>query len=259
MPIPSCCAIAGVDPRIVGAMAAITLAGVVRGASGFGQALVFVPRAGLLYRPAVAVPMLWVVDAFATPLLLRPHLRNTDWREVLLLVLGGAAALPAGVWLLTQADPVVMRWVICTLVLLCTLAFAAGWSVQVPETAPYGLLLGGLSGLAGGATGMSGPPLILSWLGRRAAAARIRSNIFVYLWLLGFVSLGAGAANGLLTYTRLLQGLALAPCYAGAMFAGSLLFHRSGRMSLQRRERLFRRAALGLCAASACAGLPLWH
>lgn len=248
-----------IDGRFAGALVAIALAGVVRGASGFGQALVFVPLAGLFYPPAAAVPMLWVVDAIGTPLLLRPHLRGTDWREVLLLVAGGAAALPAGVWLLTQLDPIVMRWVICSLVLVCTAALAFGWSVAVPETAASNVMLGILSGLGGGATGMSGPPLILTWLGRRTTAARIRSNIFVYLWLLGFASLAAGAANGLLTRVRLLEGLALAPCYAAAMFAGSFLFHHAGRLAPERREMLFRHLALWLCAASACAGLPLWR
>src|SRR5487761_2330411 len=87
------------DLRLVWAMAAITVAGIVRGASGFGQALVFVPLAGLLYPPAVAVPLLWVADASVTPLLLRPHLPGTHWPEVLQLAIGGAAALPVGVWL----------------------------------------------------------------------------------------------------------------------------------------------------------------
>ena len=260
MPTLSCCGAAAlINAHLAGAMVAIALAGMLRGASGFGQALVFVPLAGLLYRPAVAVPMLWVVDAIATPLLLRPHLRSTDWREVSLLVIGGAATLPFGVWLLTRVDPIAMRWAICALVLLCTVALAVGWSVRIPETACGCVLLGGMSGLAGGATGMSGPPLILSWLGRQTAAARIRSNIFVYLWLLGFVSLAAGAANGLLTQARLLHGLVLAPCYAGAMFAGGRLFHHAGRMPPAWRERVFRRVALWMCAVSACAGLPIWR
>jgi len=246
------------DPRLPWAIAMIMLAGVVRGASGFGQALVFVPLAGVFYPPSVAVPLLWLADALVTPLLVRPHLRQAEWAEVLPLVIGGAVLLPVGILVLTHLDPLVLRWVICVTVLVSTLAIAAGWRFQVTATRPWAVAVGGLAGFFGGATGMSGPPLILFWLGRSAQAARIRSNIFLYLWITGLISLAVAAMKGLLPAPLLAAGLVLAPCYAAATLVGNVVFHRAGRHLADRREALFRRAALGLCAASAMLGLPIW-
>ncbi|HVC62995.1 MAG TPA: sulfite exporter TauE/SafE family protein [Acetobacteraceae bacterium] len=240
-------------------MAAVALAGIIRGASGFGQALIFVPLAGLLYPPATAVPLLWVAGATVTPLMLRPHLRSTDWSEVLHLALGAALTLPFGVWLLGHASAVFMRWIISTLVLLCTFALAAGWRIRLPQRREFGILLGGMSGLTGGATGMGGPPLILCWLGGRADAATIRSNIFVYLWLLGLMELTVGTVGGLVPRSVLTGGLALAPAYGSGILVGNWLFRHSVRLSPERRDRMFRWVALGICAASACAGLPVWR
>lgn len=254
----TCCGVLLGDPFLLWAAAAAVLAGVVRGMSGFGQALVFVPLAGLLYEPKFAVPLLWVTDALVTPLLVRPHLRRAEWPEIVPLAIGGAALLPAGIWLLDHLDPIVLRWAICSMVLLCTAGVAAGWRFQVAATPPVSLAIGGLSGLAGGATGMSGVPLVLFWLGRNNDAGQIRANVFVYLWLLVLASLAAGALQGLLSSRVMLEGLILAPCYAVATAVGNQIFHRAHAISPARREAIFRRLALGLCAASACVGLPVW-
>jgi uncharacterized membrane protein YfcA len=259
MSLSDCCGVLLNDRFLPWAAAATMLAGLVRGATGFGQALVFVPLAGLLYEPKIAVPLLWVTDALVTPLLLRPHLRRADWSEIIPLVIGGTVMLPLGIWLLNHVDPILLRWAISSLVLLSTVAVAAGWRFRLAATYPVSLAVGGLSGLTGGATGIKGAPLVVFWLGRNNDAGQIRSNIFIYLWLTVLVSLAVGAAQGLLSSRILLEGLVLAPCYGIAMVAGNWVFHRSQDLSPIRREMIFRRLALGLCAASACAGLPIWR
>lgn len=258
--LPStCCAGILDDPLLPWAVAAMALAGVVRGVSGFGQALVFVPLAGLLYQPKVAVPLIWVADALVTPLLLRPHARRAEWAEITPLAIGGSLMLPGGIWLLNHLDPNLLRWAICSIVLLSTVGVAAGWRFRVAATRRMSLVIGGLSGLAGGATGLTGVPLVLFWLGHNTDAGRLRSNIFIYLWLLGLVSLLIGALQGLLPTRLLLDGLLLAPCYVIATVLGNQVFHRTHATSTPQREAVFRRLALGLCAASACIGLPVWR
>lgn len=255
MPLAICCG----DPRLPWAIAAVVLAGVVRGVSGFGQGLVFVPLAGLLYQPKIAVPLLWVADALVTPLLLRPHARRADWKEIVPLTIGGTAMLPAGIWLLGHVDPHSLRWVICAIVLLSTAGVAMGLRFALPPTRVLALAVGGLSGLVGGATGMTGVPLVLFWLGRGSDAARLRSNVFIYLWLVGIVSLVVAAILGLIDASVLLEGCILAPCYAVATVLGNWIFHRAHGTATPAREALFRRLSLGLCATSAVVGLPIWH
>jgi uncharacterized membrane protein YfcA len=258
--LPSiCCGVVFDDPLLPWAVAVVALAGVVRGVSGFGQALVFVPLAGLLYQPKFAVPLLWVADALVTPLLLRAHVQRAEWVEIVPLAIGGAALLPAGIWLLNHLDATLLRWTICSIVLLSTAGIAAGWRFRIAATRRLSLAVGGLSGLVGGATGMSGMVLVLFWLGRNTDARRLRSNVFIFLWLLGLACLVVAAVQGLLPARLLLEGLVLAPCYAIATVLGNHVFHRTHGTSTPRREAVFRRLALGLCAVSACAGLPIWR
>ena len=115
------------DARFAGAMAAAGLAGFVRGYSGFGAALMFIPLAGILYDPKAAIVILWIIDGIGTVPCLAPHLRRARWSEVIPLLIGSTIAMPVGVWILSHGDPTVLRWAICGTVLLSTAALASGW------------------------------------------------------------------------------------------------------------------------------------
>ena len=54
------------EQRLYVAMAVAALAGLVRGFSGFGAALTFIPLASMVYDPRVSIVALWVVDALGT-------------------------------------------------------------------------------------------------------------------------------------------------------------------------------------------------
>ena len=240
------------DARIAGAAGFALLAGFVRGFSGFGGALMFVPLCGLLYDPRVAVVSLWVIDACSTAPILPPHLRRAAWREVVPLLIGSMVALPLGVWILAHSDPQPLRWAICIMVLASTAALATGWRYQQAPTTPVSLAVGGVAGFTNGAVGIGGPPLVLFWLGGRSDSSLVRSNIFAYFAVSTVLTLGLYAWYGLFTRPLVLLGLALVPFYAAGLAAGNRLFRRAS-------DTLFRRIALWLCAASALLGLPLWH
>src|SRR3546814_9943257 len=67
--------------RFLWLAAAAALAGLVRGFSGFGAAMVFVPLAGVVVRPEVAVPLLFVADNLATLHITLPSFRRCCWRS----------------------------------------------------------------------------------------------------------------------------------------------------------------------------------
>jgi len=109
-----------------------------------------------------------------------------------------------------------------------------------------------LTGLAGGAASLYGPPLILFWLGGRSGAVQVRDNIYAIFGLLSVVAGIAQWLNGLLTLPVLHEALTLLPVYVLGTLAGSRLFRGAS-------DGLFRQLALGLCALAALAALPLWE
>ncbi|MEO3429246.1 sulfite exporter TauE/SafE family protein [Pelagibius sp. CAU 1746] len=228
------------------------LAGLVRGFSGFGAAMIFVPLAGMLEAPTVAVPLLFLVDSLATLHITLGAFRRCTWAEVLPLLLGATLTVPLGVALLVSADPLIMRWAISLTILAAVLALAAGWRLRRRLPFLGTAAVGAVAGVTGGAASLSGPPLVLFWLGGQSDAAQVRANIYAIFGLLGLVTGLTLWLNGLLTLAVLRQALILLPAYVLAILAGARLFPHAS-------EGFYRKVALGLCGLAALGALPLWE
>ena len=71
--------------RFAAAVVAALLAGVVRGFSGFGSALILSPSLSALYGPAVAVPVALLLELVLSGPFVPPAARLVDRRRTLLL------------------------------------------------------------------------------------------------------------------------------------------------------------------------------
>lgn len=235
----------------VAAVAAM-VAGLVRGFSGFGPAMVFNPLASAIYGPAAAVPVLFIIDTLVClPVVIR-SLAHCRWREVVPISAGAALTIPFGVWVLVETDPTLLRWILCLTILVAVGALSTGWRYGGQPSVATAVGAGGLSGFGGGFAGLYGPPLILFWLGGQSAVATVRANVFVYFGLITAVVAGSYLYSGLFTAKVLTLALALMPIYALAVWAGARAFRRAP-------EAIYRRGALVLCAVAAVIGLPLWR
>lgn len=231
---------------------AAAIAGLVRGFSGFGPAMVFVPIAGALWGPAMAVPILFLVDTATTVPFVARAVGACRWREVLPIAAGGAIAIPLGIQVLVLTDPTLLRWILCGVILLSVAALASGWRYRGEPSRATAFGAGGLSGFGGGFAGLYGPPIILFWLGGQSAAATVRANIFVYLGLVAIVGGVSFWLSGLFTSDVLWLSVFLMPVYATALWVGSRFFGKT-------RETMYRRIALVMCTLAALVGLPLWN
>jgi len=249
--------VAGLDPgglldgRFAALAVAAGLAGLVRGFSGFGAAMVFVPLASALYGPPSAVVLLFVMDLVVSAPMLPPAFRRCRWAEVAPLAVGATLTVPLGVRILTWADPLVLRYATSTAILAIVAVMAAGWRYRRRPSIPATLAVGGVSGLAGGAASLYGPPVILFWLGGQSGAATVRANVFAFFGVVAVAAAVTFWLNAMFTRDRLLLTLLPLPAYAVAMWAGARSFRRVP-------EGLFRGISLALCAAAALAALPLW-
>ncbi|MEO1090885.1 MAG: sulfite exporter TauE/SafE family protein [Pseudomonadota bacterium] len=218
------------------------LAGIVRGFSGFGAAMILVPILAATHGPQLAVPVLLLVDMGPTmPLAWRAR-RHCAWREVLPLATGFLVAMPFGVLVLLAADPVTLTRTMAILVIVVAAAMALGLRRTRPPGLPATLAVGASAGLLSGSTGIGGPPVVLFWLSGQDAAPRTRANVMVYFALSGVIGLVALTTAGLITPEVVAFSLALMVPYGGGLWLGAASFGRTD-------DATYRRLALGLIAA----------
>ncbi len=239
------------DPRWFWVAAAAVLAALVRGFSGFGAAMIFVPVASAIYEPKVAVVVLFIVDGIVTFPLVFKAIRQCWWPDVTCLSAGAVLTIPVGVYVLLITDAQLLRWFISLSILGLVAVLATGWRYkrQPPRLACVGV--GGLSGFAGGVANLYGPPMVLFWLGGQSGAVTVRANIIVFFAITAVVAGLTYWWNGLFLRRTLIVSIGLIPFYAAAVWLGARSFRHAS-------EALFRRLALVLIAIIAVASLPGW-
>jgi len=238
------------DWSLAQAAVLVALAGVVRGFSGFGSALILTPSLALLYDPQSAVPLVVLVE-FVLSLQMLPHgWLVAERREVAFLSILAVAAIPLGTWVLIAADPTLLRWVISLGILLFLGVLAAGWRRRGPTTRRGLAVTGLLAGLMNGATGAPGPPILLYYLGGRATAAQLRANVILFFFVLDCVTLPWMAWKGLITERLLVIALLVLPAAMLGIVVGTRLFPLAS-------ERQFRLIAFVIIGIVAILTLPV--
>lgn len=227
------------------------VAGLARGFSGFGSALIFMPLASMVAGAQVAAPLLLVID-FLTSLTLIPNaFRRADKRDVGIISLGALIGVPLGTLALAWGNPLAIRWAIVALIVSMLALLASGWRYPGRPTTSATVAVGGVAGFFGGLAQIGGPPVVMYWLRGSAVAAVTRANIILYFAVADIMIIVSYSIGGL--WTSAILGLA---AITGALFAlglwlGSKLFGRAS-------DDAFRRICYVMIAVSALISLPLF-
>jgi uncharacterized membrane protein YfcA len=238
------------DRRILAALAVAVLSGLVRGFSGFGSALIYMPLVAAVYDPRVAAVTLLLIDTVgAAPFAVRAFPQCT-WREVLPIFIAAAIAIPFGTMALVVVDPTVLRWFMALLVLALLGILMSGWRYHGRPSLPITVAVGLFSGFGGGAVQIAGPAVIVYWLSTANSATTVRANVLVYFLLLDGMLCIVYAWQGLFTAELLALSVLLAIPFFVATAVGAYFF--AGTSDL-----LYRRIAYVIIAAAALVSLPL--
>ncbi len=230
---------------------AALIAGTVRGFSGFGTALVYLPVAGMFLPPFHAIATVIAMDLLGPLPNLRVAWRVADHRDLALLMLGVLLGLPIGLLALSCAAPEVFRAVVSIVALAVVAALALGYRLNRRPRSPGVFAIGAAGGALGGFAGIPGPPVILAYVAGPHSAMSIRANTMLYLYGFDVLALLMLAAADRLTAEMVLLGLLLGvPNMAGNLLGG-MLFDPD-------RERLYRQTAYAVILCSALLGLPIF-
>lgn len=227
------------------------LAGYSRGLTGFGAGMIFVPLAGGVVGPLNAIGLIWIIDT-PTMMAVGPGaMRRGNWKQTGYLLIGWALATPGALFLLRWLDPLTVRWIISVMILCAVVLLVGGWSYRGTPTPRLAFFTGIAAGVAGGLTGLSGPPIVMLWLAAATSTAmNVRDNINLFFVLTTAVYLVLFPLYGILTWAVVRLGVLLAIPYGAGVIAGTVTFHILG-------ERNYRRAAYIVIGIAALLALPL--
>ena len=225
--------------------AALLLAGVVagllRGFSGFGAALVLAPVASLIVGAHVAVPAIILAMFVTTVQLFAPTWSQVRWSDQLSLSLAGCLGVPAGVALLLWLDQELMRRFIAAVTVLFALVLLTGWRYRRPPTRHGAAAMGALGGALSGAASLGGPPVIFYLLAGPGSPAQTRASLIYYFAFTQVAALAMFYAGGLMNREVLVTAAVIAPSLVAGTWIGMRLFHLAS-------ERTYRAAALSILA-----------
>ena len=228
-----------------------TLAGLVRGFSGFGTAMVFIPIAGQVLSPIATLTVLFVMDLIGPIPNIPRALRDGQLVDVSRLFVGSLIGAPIGVYLLTLMSEDVFRLsgASFSLLLLVLLIFGVRYRGTLSKGLIY--LTGSIGGLFGGAVGIPGPPVIMLYMASTLPPAVIRANNTLFLLVVDVLFFSIFWFKGLLLTHYILIGIIIAVPYLTFCILGAFLFN-------PRREKIYRITAYVIIFISALSALPIW-
>lgn len=227
------------------------VAGTVRGFSGFGSGLIFLPIAAQVLTPFQALTTVVIADLLGAIPNVPRAVRDCDKSDVFRLIIGLIIALPIGIWTLTLLDPDVFRYSVSALALTLLACLLSGLRYQGHVPNPMVYATGAFSGFTCGVAGIPGPPVILFYMARLLPPQVIRANTFIFLSSTDIAMLPALYAFGRLDGSAVLLGaLLIVPNMTGNLF-GAWLFR-------PQHERVYRGVAYAIIAATALSSLPLF-
>ncbi|MGR3290095.1 MAG: TSUP family transporter [Paracoccaceae bacterium] len=238
-------------PGLIWLVGAAIAAGLVRGFSGFGTAMVYLPIAGQWLPPFEALTTLVVMDLIGPIPNVPRALRDGFVPDVARLAVGMAVAMPLGVLALSVVPPEVFRYGVSAVAATLLVLLIGGFRYSGKLTPRVIYSTGALGGFLGGSVGLPGPPVIMLYMASGQSPKIIRANITLYLILAVALLLALFAGFGQLVFSAIGLGLLVAVPYLAGNILGAKLFRPEA-------ERAYRAVAYSVIAISAMSGLPFF-
>ena len=214
-------------PTYLYAASCIFVAAIVRGFSGFGFSLLAITAIALVMPPATIIPSIFLLEMLASLPLLPGVWHLVHWREIALLFAGALVGTPFGVYALAHAPVLPLTFALAAFVFVSAIALARGFRLQRMPGAGVALAAGTASGLANGAFGMGGPPVILFFFSSPAGVAAGRASLITYFFLSDLIGVIWQGWNGLINTATLARAAWFLPPLAAGVWLGNHRFKRA--------------------------------
>ena len=228
--------------------AAIFLAAIVRGFSGFGFSLLSITAISLILPVAQIVPSIFLLEIAASINLIPGIWREIHWRSLTWLMVGYVIGLPAGAYVLIYAPQAPAQIVLGILVIGTATLMLRGFRLERTPGTAASTATGVASGVLNGAFGIGGPPVVLFYFSTPGAAAIGRASIIFFFLFTDLLGVGYFATQGIVTMQSFVQAALWLPALLVGVWIGAHGFRHMN-------EQAFRRWVLVILIALALLGI----
>jgi uncharacterized membrane protein YfcA len=229
---------------LAAAIAIVFLAAIVRGYSGFGFSLLAITALSLIYSPAEIIPSIFLLEIAASIHLLPDLWRDIHWRSLIPLVIGTGIGTPIGLMFLISVSAAPMQIALGLFVLAATCLLWIGFALKSMPGNIASTTAGLAAGVANGAFGIGGPPVILFYFASPAGNIVGRATLVAYFLLTDAIGLVFLAHENLVTTDALLRTLIFLPALLVGVWLGARSFRNADPL-------VFRKWVLAILAALA--------
>jgi uncharacterized protein len=219
-------------------------AAVVRGFSGFGFSLLSISALSLVFAPAEIVPSIFMLEVAASIHLLPSIWKDVHWRSLLPLTLGCLVATPLGVYLLANVPARPMQLALSVFVLVATMLLWKGYALKSMPGTLATTAAGAASGLANGAFGIGGPPVVLFYFSSPAGNIAGRASLIMFFLITDVIGLANQSMYGLVTWDAVWRAMIYLPALVVGVWIGARSFKTTN-------PEVFKKAVLALLAVLA--------
>jgi uncharacterized membrane protein YfcA len=235
-------------PLLLASSAAIFLAAIVRGFSGFGFSLLSITAISLFMPTQAIVPSIFMLEVAASLNLIPSIWREIDWRGLAWLLLGYVIGLAPGIYALVYAPEAPLQIALSIFVIVTSIVMLRGFRLERTPGPAATSATGVASGLLNGAFGTGGPPVVLFYFSTPAAAAVGRASVIAFFLSTDTLGLAGQAMSGIITLQSFVQFIAWLPALLIGVAVGAKGFKHMDQAK-------FRQAVLWILMLLAVVGL----
>lgn len=214
--------------------AIVALAGLMRGITGFGGAMLMAPALSLLIGPVATVVTALILESAAALVMFPEAWPKINKRVLSYLTFPACFSVPIGGYLLLTLDPHLARKVIATVVVVFSFGLMIGLRYRGRPRPLTSIVLGTLVGVLLGATSVGAPPVILYLLSGSDPQAVTRANLTVFVTAISMIGLVMLAIAGAITLKLAISAAFLCVPYLAATWVGGRLFGKLGDLNVRR-------------------------
>jgi len=210
--------------EIAAAVFVVFLGGAVRGATGFGGAMVMTLPLSIFFKPAEAILAVLFLELLGPVTILRTALsaviQNKSAKNTFLLIAVTALLiLPLGIWLQNYLDQHRITYVMACVILVCALALIFRFPKNLLNTKFRSITTGAISGLMVALTGIGGAPVVLYIHASESNPQLARFFLMLYVTTISVLMIGASIILLPVGASSLLIAFVMMPIF----FTGTLI------------------------------------
>lgn len=218
----------------------IFLASLIQGITGFGFALIAVPLLSLFIPEIRSITPIVVIYSFLTNIVIMYKSRHyIDIKKIIPLIIFGIIATPIGTYILLYVNVNILKIIIGLITTITAFAMFKNFKITIKnESISYGIV-GILSGLLNGSTGLSGPPVVLFLTNQNTDKNAFRANLAFYGIATNIFAIILFVVEGIVNTSILHFTILYLPALIIGVFAGI-------KISTKINEIIFRNLTIGL-------------